>query len=478
MDNDKTKNTLSFFINNSILAAAVMIILITLCSYSYNLRAKELNQNECFSNLSSSSIDAADGIEGNLQGGLNSMKIIAHMIERAGTLEPDKIAFILSAYDTNNVSTHLGVLTSDDIIITSDGQTKSANGLLSFGKEAAKGQHLCELESSVYDEGKKVIVGFVPVIINEKVSALLFDEIDIDAATKKWAPNMYDGEAKYTIVECQTGEVMLSSCDAVTTNIAEIGNDQLVSEVMKRKNGYTAFPIRGDLTFACYVPMQVADWEIIFFVSSEKTLSSSTKMRDNFRFFLIEEGAIFLLFMIWIIRSNKKSIKDTEETANSDALTNLPNRNMFEHYCRQKSESTDDLACIYIDVNGLHEVNNTQGHSAGDRMLKSIADILKVAFSGAELFRIGGDEFVIFQENGSGTGINLKLRSVKEQLKKNDYHISAGVSFGNEGTDINDVVKDAEKKMFDNKKAYYEKIGKQVRNGIHMPTEIDNDDAK
>lgn len=56
------------------------------------------------------------------------------------------------------------------------------------------------------------------------------------------------------------------------------------------------------------------------------------------------------------------------------------------------------LACIYIDANGLHEINNARGHLAGDQMLRFIADTLKVSFGEEALYRIGGDEFVVFSE--------------------------------------------------------------------------------
>ena len=62
----------------------------------------------------------------------------------------------------------------------------------------------------------------------------------------------------------------------------------------------------------------------------------------------------------------------------TDQLTGLNNRNCYEWrlegypaMCRKT------LACVYIDVNGLHQLNNTQGHMAGDIMLQYIADMKK-----------------------------------------------------------------------------------------------------
>ena len=63
------------------------------------------------------------------------------------------------------------------------------------------------------------------------------------------------------------------------------------------------------------------------------------------------------------------------QEALSDALTNLGNRNRFEKTIQAfefDKHGCGTLGCIYIDVNGLHEINNHLGHQAGDRMLKTI----------------------------------------------------------------------------------------------------------
>lgn len=80
-----------------------------------------------------------------------------------------------------------------------------------------------------------------------------------------------------------------------------------------------------------------------------------------------------------------------------DSLTGLLNRNCFE----QTIENLDkneyrNVACVYIDANGLHNINNRFGHEAGDNMLKAIAQALQSKFGSDKTYRIGGDEFVVF----------------------------------------------------------------------------------
>ena len=83
--------------------------------------------------------------------------------------------------------------------------------------------------------------------------------------------------------------------------------------------------------------------------------------------------------------------------AENDQTTGLRNRNAFEREqndipgrCRRT------LSCVYMDINGLHELNNAMGHQAGDIMLREVADELKKQFGDELTYRMGGDEYVAF----------------------------------------------------------------------------------
>ena len=56
----------------------------------------------------------------------------------------------------------------------------------------------------------------------------------------------------------------------------------------------------------------------------------------------------------------------------------------------------ENVVCVYADANGLHELNNEQGHDAGDRMLQTVAREMQSRFGDAHTYRVGGDEFVAF----------------------------------------------------------------------------------
>lgn len=138
-----------------------------------------------------------------------------------------------------------------------------------------------------------------------------------------------------------------------------------------------------------------------------------------------------------------------------DALTGLLNRNCFE----MKMESGNvegSVGCIYMDANGLHEINNHLGHKAGDEMLKKIADSLSNIFSHGVTYRIGGDEFVVLMENCSSQVFHEKVNLFCEKLSDADYSVSMGVTWEEGLVEVHRIVNIAEKEMQKNKKYYYE----------------------
>ena len=84
----------------------------------------------------------------------------------------------------------------------------------------------------------------------------------------------------------------------------------------------------------------------------------------------------------------------------TDPLTGLGNRRAFEEVseieCRGAAKGEMALSLVMVDVDEFKAVNDTWGHDGGDRLLRSIATILKDACGpDARLFRIGGDEFAV-----------------------------------------------------------------------------------
>lgn len=104
------------------------------------------------------------------------------------------------------------------------------------------------------------------------------------------------------------------------------------------------------------------------------------------------------------LATNLTLMRETEELAHYDPLTNLPNRRLLEERLataeQRALDSGQSLAVIYCDLDNFKDVNDRLGHEAGDRVLKAVADRLRrLVDDDMCLARVGGDEFIILVEN-------------------------------------------------------------------------------
>ncbi len=120
----------------------------------------------------------------------------------------------------------------------------------------------------------------------------------------------------------------------------------------------------------------------------------------------------------------------TEHLATHDALTDLPNRNLFsrqiEKALRVANSDRTLLAILFIDLDDFKRINDRHGHDVGDEVLISVARHLKsVPIQRSMFARIGGDEFVGLVTGADPAEIDLAVRHVKNAIET-DYETRAG----------------------------------------------------
>lgn len=155
---------------------------------------------------------------------------------------------------------------------------------------------------------------------------------------------------------------------------------------------------------------------------------------------------------------NMHSYTAIKEQGETDILTGLHNRNRYEMDLQIiHNRLQNSLACIFVDVNGLHEWNNTKGHESGDQMLKTVAGQIKEKFGTQYAYRIGGDEFLVFALDMEENVVNRLSREIAEELKAEEIYVSVGMHWETGLFSEEALIKAAEKKMYAAKRAYYER---------------------
>ena len=143
--------------------------------------------------------------------------------------------------------------------------------------------------------------------------------------------------------------------------------------------------------------------------------------------------------------------------AETDLNVGLKNRNAYESQMRDyPMHCSSTLSCVYLDVNGLHELNNASGHEKGDQMLQTVALELQGRFGRDNCYRTGGDEFVAFVQDEPETAVRAAVDELVRALERKGCSAAIGVATQNAGSmDLDTLIRQAEQQMYQAKEEHY-----------------------
>ena len=183
---------------------------------------------------------------------------------------------------------------------------------------------------------------------------------------------------------------------------------------------------------------------------------------DNYDSEKIKNSSYLLLsmsiFLSYAIR-HRNHVDMLHRLSYHDLLTNALNRNAFMDVRSQfRPGQYASAGIIYIDINGMKEINDFYGHHQGDKIL--ITTVAKVfnLFKPDELFRIGGDEFVIITYDLTETDFYEKfnlLRNIFCEKTNLPFSIATGSCWVKSPSDLNSLLQQADSAMYTDKKKFY-----------------------
>ena len=152
-------------------------------------------------------------------------------------------------------------------------------------------------------------------------------------------------------------------------------------------------------------------------------------------------------------------VRELEVMSYSDPLTTLGNRYAMERYIEQV-DHTEPIGVVYCDITGLKLINDSEGHSAGDRLIRRCCDCLKRVFEGNGMFRIGGDELVVLCTGISEKELYQKVEELKTELAAHDVSMAVGAAVNTlEAVGKDHLLTESERRMYQDKAEYYRSTG-------------------
>ena len=157
--------------------------------------------------------------------------------------------------------------------------------------------------------------------------------------------------------------------------------------------------------------------------------------------------------------SNNLLMDKLSRISNIDALTGLNNRRAMIQRTKYLNECRGQMGygLISLDLNGLKYVNDNDGHDAGDELLIKAGNFLKNFFNEHDIYRMGGDEFIVIVTDLEREAFEDKVYEMRKQMaKNNEVNFATGVFWCDGTCDSNSALRFADTKMYEDKKAYYD----------------------
>jgi diguanylate cyclase (GGDEF)-like protein len=159
-----------------------------------------------------------------------------------------------------------------------------------------------------------------------------------------------------------------------------------------------------------------------------------------------------------------RALHTERELARRDELTGVRNQTAYHELEKSIQENIDNgldyltFALVVCDANNLKQINDTEGHVAGDEYIKSCAKLLCNIFDHSPVFRVGGDEFVVFLRSDDFTNREKLMKELRDCVLENVRTgsrpiLASGMAEFEPENDclVSDIFDRADKEMYENK---------------------------
>ncbi len=334
---------------------------------------------------------------------------------------------------------------------------------------------------AAYGGGKEICLS-LPIrdrVFNGKRLKTCFIEINMDDIVSMLAFNTQESGTHFSLYY-ENGE-NLTGLDfgpiSAKRNLLDFMGQLLTADGAETLSGNFKDGIAGEAHFSFsdsrqllyYSPIPETSWMITVLIPEKLIYDQIGGIREETMTrsliqILVTCAALLVFFGVLAMRAKRESmamLEQEREIAARDSLTGVGNKYA---YTRKENAVDQDIrsgnigafAVVVCDLNGLKEINDTQGHSAGDAYIREAARLICDQYKHSPVYRIGGDEFVAFLEGTDYEHRSELLESLNSRIVENrktgGVVIAAGMAeYEPDDKLLFDVFSRADKRMYDRK---------------------------
>ena len=308
----------------------------------------------------------------------------------------------------------------------------------------------------------------IATVLNQCVAELSSDK-DIELAINNLLGiinSYFDGDRSYIFEVNREKDVLVNTYECVKNGVSEQKDNLQAIPTYIIKIWIESFE-KNQVYFISDVEQEknTPTYEILKAQDVERLLAVPIRRENEMIGFLgvdnprihCDDATLLSSIQYFVLNSiiERKRKTQLQYLSYRDMLTTLYNRNKYMEVVEPlENQKMLRTGVAYIDLNGLKQVNDAQGHEAGDRLIKNMAKaIIEVLPENA--YRVGGDEFVIICMDIEEGIFRQKISEIRKNAEKYQVSISMGCIWENGTATLGTMLKKADKQMYQEKEKFH-----------------------
>lgn len=310
------------------------------------------------------------------------------------------------------------------------------------------------------DKTKNLFAGISKLLTTvqniDQVLAKIMEEVELFFNPTNWSLFRLDDASNELFFEIVKGidpekvkEIRLKLGEGIAGKVAKTGETILLEDVSKSKEFSTKVDKASGFVTKSIVAVPIQFNDRIFGVIQLINKADGSNFSEQDLFVLETIGKFSGIAFV-----NAMYYEELSNIAQRDPLTGLYNRVKLDKVLNSwKGQSNEFITVALIDLNDFKIINDTQGHKAGDHLLRNASQYMTSCLNfGDMLFRLGGDEFLILAESSKDSfksveeSLGQKMNAASQAIK-HQSGFAFGLCSGKRG-DIDRLIAEADKNMY------------------------------